>query len=279
MSFREVIFCLQVPSMSRMLAFFFVLGTAFLSRQLSPVVSLSTRPWCVSRLMLFDASSCPAATFTEASKPKSSWNHTPNSRGGSVSRVHVSAACIARSLLQHAAFALRLLLQGDVLDLWRVAWTLRRHPCNLHGRGSRRCGDLFIDRLLIAPALGRSATMSAAVFLTGPRWWMTVRGFEEWTGTRRVMLGWFASGIASRQWRRVLTWGRRDRLPAFYQLDNLIGFPGKIAIRPEWIVPTAVRADLRMVGGRGVLGVRGQKFCGIVGHVYRMSCQVCYRLQ
>lgn len=100
----------------------------------------STRP-CVSRLMLFDASSCPAATFTEASKPKSSWNHAPNSRGGSVSRVHVSAACIARSLLQHAAFALRLLLQGDVLNLWRVTWTLRCHPCNLHGRGSG-CGDL-----------------------------------------------------------------------------------------------------------------------------------------
>ena len=92
------------------------------------------------------------------------------------------------------------------------------------------------------------------------------------------MLGRFAGGVASRQRRRVLTRGRRDRLPALYQLDDLIGFPGKIAVWPERVVPAAVRADLRVVGWRGVLGVRGQKFRRIVGHVYRVSCQVCYRL-
>jgi len=34
-----------------------------------------------------------------------------------------------------------------------------------------------------------------------------------------------------------------------------------------------------VVGGRGVLGVRGQKFRGIVGHVYRVSCRVRDRFQ
>lgn len=130
------------PKLSRMLTFSLCSERHFLRDNYLQVVSSSTRPRRVSRLMLFDASSCPAATSTEASKPKSSWNHAPNSRGGSVSRVHVSAACIARSLLQHAAFALRLLLQGDMLDLWRVAWALRRHPCNLHSRGSGWGGDL-----------------------------------------------------------------------------------------------------------------------------------------
>lgn len=105
-------------------------------------VPSSTRPYRVFRLALFNASSCPAATSTGASKPKSFWNHAPDSGGGSVSRVHVSAACVARSLLQHAAFAFRLLLQGDVLDLWRVARTLRRHPRDFYSRGPRRRGDL-----------------------------------------------------------------------------------------------------------------------------------------
>lgn len=101
---------------------------------------------------------------------------------------------------------------------------------------------LLIDRLL---TLGGSATVSAAVLLTGPGWRVTVRGFEERTGTRRVMLGRFAGGVASRQRRRVLTRGRRDRLPALYQLDDLIGFPGKIAVWPERVVPAAVRAEVK----------------------------------
>jgi len=42
-----------------------------------------------------------------------------------------------------------------------------------------------------------------------------------------------------------LTWGRRDRLPALYQLDNLVGFPGEVTIRPERIVPTAIRAEIK----------------------------------
>lgn len=54
------------------------------------------------------------------------------------SRARVPAASAARSLLEHAALALRLLLQGDVLDLRRVTRALRRHPRDLHGCGSRR---------------------------------------------------------------------------------------------------------------------------------------------
>jgi len=42
-----------------------------------------------------------------------------------------------------------------------------------------------------------------------------------------------------------LTWGWRDRLPALYQLDDLVGFPGEVTVRPERIVPTAIRAEIK----------------------------------
>lgn len=51
--------------------------------------------------------------------------------------------------------------------------------------------------------------------------------------------------LASRQRGRVLTRGRRDRLAALYQLDDLVGFPRQIAVRPERIVPAAVGAEIK----------------------------------
>lgn len=108
---------------------------------------------------------------------------------------------------------------------------------------------LFIDGLLIAGISDlRRGAVSVAVLLTGPRRRVAIRGLEERTGTRGIVLtaGWrFAAGLASRQRRRVLTWGRRDRLPALYQFHDLVSFPGEIAVRPERIVPTAVRAETR----------------------------------
>lgn len=70
---------------------------------------------------------------------------------------------------------------------------------------------LFIDRLVAS--FGRSATMCAAILLARPRRriGMTISGFKKWTGTR---VAGFA--VASRQRRRVLTRGWRDRLPALY---------------------------------------------------------------
>jgi len=88
--------------------------------------------------------------------------------------------------------------------------------------------------------------MSATVLLTGPwrRIRVTICGFQKWTGTRGVMLVGLTA-LASRQRRCVLTWSRRDRLPALYQLDNLVGFPGEVTVRPERIVPTAIRAEIK----------------------------------
>lgn len=105
---------------------------------------------------------------------------------------------------------------------------------------------LFIDRLI--GTLRRSA-VSVAVLLAGPRRrvGVTIRGLEERAGTRGIVLaaGRFAAGFASRQRRRVLTRGWRDRLPAFYQLHDLVGFPGEVAVRSERIVPAAVRTEIR----------------------------------
>lgn len=71
---------------------------------------------------------------------------------------------------------------------------------------------------------------------------MTIPGFEERTGTRGPGA---AFALASRQRRRVLTRGRCDRLAALYQLDDLVGLPGEVAVRPERIVPAAVGAENR----------------------------------
>lgn len=109
---------------------------------------------------------------------------------------------------------------------------------------------LFIDGLLIAGISDlRRGAVSVAVLLAGPRRRVSVaiRGLEERAGTRGIVLaaGRFAAGLASRQRRRVLTRGRRDRLPALYQLHDLVGFPGEVAVRPERVVPAAVRAEIR----------------------------------
>jgi len=96
-----------------------------------------------SRFAFSDASSCPVAISPEASKSKSLRSDAPDSGEGSVSRVRVPVASVAWSLLQHAAFALRLFLQRNVFDLWRVARTLRRHPRDLH---RPRCTDLQRQR-------------------------------------------------------------------------------------------------------------------------------------
>lgn len=74
--------------------------------------------------------------------PRHSWSHTHDRAEKDSSCVRVLVAFAARSLLQHAAFAFRLLLQGDVFDLRRVARTLRCHSRNLHGCGPRCRADL-----------------------------------------------------------------------------------------------------------------------------------------
>lgn len=122
LTFREVIFCLQVPSVSRVLMFSSRLEHPSASplRQFFPCCSSfsSTRPRRVFRLASLQRFELPSRDFygrLEAEEFLKS--RSPDSGEGSVSRVHVSAAYVARSLLQHAALALRLLLQGDVLDL------------------------------------------------------------------------------------------------------------------------------------------------------------------
>lgn len=100
------------------------------------------------RRRVLDASlvlSCSAATSSKTSLwSKISWSHAlPTVEKGPYS-VRVSAASVAQWLLQYAALTLRLLLQGDVLDLGRVARSLCRHPRDFHRRSPRR--GCLIDR-------------------------------------------------------------------------------------------------------------------------------------
>lgn len=109
---------------------------------------------------------------------------------------------------------------------------------------------LFIDGLIAGITDLRRGAVSVAVLLAGPRRrvGVAIRGLEERAGTRGIVLATsrsFAAGLASRQRRRVLTRGRRDRLPALYQLHDLVSFPGEVAVRPERIVPAAIRAETR----------------------------------
>ena len=107
---------------------------------------------------------------------------------------------------------------------------------------------LFVNGLLIVGGLDRRA-VGVAVALAEPwrgraRVVQVVRRVEERRRARVVLI--LFARLAARQCGRVLSGRRRYRLAALYQLDDLVGLARQVAVRPERIVPAAVRAGMSL---------------------------------
>lgn len=156
-------------------------------------------------------------------------NREANVRCG---RCAVRRARSAGRLLQHAALALGLLLDGDVLGLLRLG---RRRAAHLHGARAR---------------LGRRAVLSAVHRLRGARHHRT-RYFR--LGRRGRICAEVVSVLLllllARRELRLRSGRGRDGLTALDQRDDLVRLAAQVTVRPERVVPSALGADLSVVGG------------------------------
>lgn len=133
------------------------------------------------------------------------------------------------SSLNHTAFALWFLVEFDSLDLGCLG---RTESDSLEVRLSRlRGGSGPVRRALPVDLLARTGRLFVVVVVV-VRVAALMEGAVLFGRTRSAHLG-----------RLSVACCRSDGLPTLDQLDDLICFPREVTVRPEGIVPAAVRTE------------------------------------